>query len=160
MSDNTDMSNFTLGQQHFASPLLERLQKVRSTGSNKWVARCPAHQDSDPSLSIKLLSDGRTLIHCHAECAPLDVLTAVGLGWEALHPPRDNYRAICQEHNVKPRTPLTATVDDYKVAIGKQLSRQGELSDSDRLEMKKAILRGGEDNNLLQQLYAPILGDN
>ena len=160
MSDNTDMSNFTLSKQQFTSPLLERLTKVKSKGRDNYYAQCPAHQDSSPSLSVKLLPDGRTLIHCFAGCSAHDVLTSVGLGWDALYPPKDNYRAICQEHNVKPRTPLNATVDDYKVAIGKQLSRQGDLSDSDRLEMKKAILRGGEDNNLLTQLYAPILGDN
>ena len=160
MSDNTDMTNFTSSQQEFTSPLLERLQKVRRTGSHQYIAQCPAHQDSSPSLSIKLLSDGRTLIHCFSGCSSHDVLTSVGLGWDALYPPKDNYRAICQEHSIKPRTPLNASVDDYKVAIGKQLSRQGELSDSDRLEMKKAILRGGEDNNLLTQLYAPILGDS
>ena len=156
MSDNTDMSNFTSSKQEFTSPLLERLNKVRRTGSQQYVAQCPAHDDSSPSLSIKCLPDGRTLIHCHAGCGGLDVLTSVGLDWDALRPPKTNYRAICYEHKIKPRTPSTASVDDYKVAIGSHLAQRGELSDSDRLEMKKAMLRGGEDNNLLNELYRSV----
>lgn len=144
------MSHFTSSKQEFTSPLLERLTKVRRTGSHQCVAQCPAHQDSSPSLSIKRLSDGRTLIHCFAGCSAHDVLTSVGLDWDVLYPPKDNYTAICQEHQIKPRTP---SVDDYKVAIGSHLAQRKEISDSDRLEMKKAILRGGQDNGLLEDLY-------
>lgn len=42
-------------------------------------ARCPAHDDHKPSLSIGQGEDGRVLIHCHAGCSPADVLAAVGL---------------------------------------------------------------------------------
>lgn len=153
MSDNTDMTNFTSSKQDITSPLLERLTKVKPKGRNQYYAQCPAHQDSSPSLSIKHLSDGRTLIHCFAGCSAHDVLTSVGLNWDALYPPKDNYYSICHEHQIKPRTPSTASVDDYKVAIGSHLAQRKELSDSDRLEMKKAMLRGGEDNGLLEELY-------
>ena len=30
-----------------------------------WMARCPAHDDRDPSLSIREV-DGKVLLHCHA----------------------------------------------------------------------------------------------
>lgn len=33
-----------------------------------WSARCPAHQDSNPSLSVSEGADGRTLLRCHAGC--------------------------------------------------------------------------------------------
>ncbi|MEM9625347.1 MAG: toprim domain-containing protein [Pseudomonadota bacterium] len=33
-----------------------------------WMARCPAHEDSTPSLSIRTTDDGRTLVHCFAGC--------------------------------------------------------------------------------------------
>ena len=45
------------------------------------TARCPAHNDNNPSLSV---SPGRTrdiAIHCHAGCAATDVLTALNLTW-------------------------------------------------------------------------------
>jgi putative DNA primase/helicase len=34
----------------------------------EWMARCPAHADRDPSLSICDASDGRVLVRCHAGC--------------------------------------------------------------------------------------------
>ena len=49
---------------------------------NGWMARCPAHDDSTPSMSIKEIGDGKLLVHCHAGCEQLTViavLTARGL---------------------------------------------------------------------------------
>lgn len=47
-----------------------------------WMARCPAHEDHDPSLSLKDSDDGRVLVKCHAGCtqtAVIDALKAKGL---------------------------------------------------------------------------------
>ena len=66
--------------------LLSRLDKVRKTGPGRWIARCPAHDDKSPSLSIRELEDGRILIHCHCGCSPADVLAAVGLEFSDLFP--------------------------------------------------------------------------
>lgn len=46
-----------------------------------WMAKCPAHDDQVPSLSIKE-SEGRLLVHCHAGCQQdlvIDALKARGL---------------------------------------------------------------------------------
>lgn len=43
------------------------------------VARCPAHDDRDPSLSIRDGRDGRLLLHCHAGCRFADIAAALGL---------------------------------------------------------------------------------
>jgi len=69
--------------------LLSRLDKVRKTGtgSGRWIACCPAHDDKSPSLSIRELEDGRVLLHCHCGCSPADVLAAVGLEFADLYPP-------------------------------------------------------------------------
>lgn len=68
--------------------LLERLDGVRKTGSDKYVARCPAHADKTPSLSIREMSDGRTLVHCFGGCEVEDVLAAVGLTFRDVMPER------------------------------------------------------------------------
>lgn len=60
--------------------LLARLDAPREVGFGKWIARCPAHDDRHPSLSIRETSDGRVLIHCFSGCAPTEVLASVGLG--------------------------------------------------------------------------------
>ena len=33
-----------------------------------WMARCPAHDDREPSLSIRDADDGKVLVRCHAGC--------------------------------------------------------------------------------------------
>ena len=47
----------------------------RRSGSG-WMARCPAHRDANPSLSIRD-SDGKILIHCFAGCSQDDVVSAL-----------------------------------------------------------------------------------
>lgn len=65
--------------RHSTENLLSRLDKVKRTGPGTWLARCPAHEDRGPSLSIRETDDGRILVHCFAGCEPHDVLSAVGL---------------------------------------------------------------------------------
>ncbi len=58
--------------------LLGRLKGVRQTGHG-WEARCPAHRDRNPSLSVSQGDDGRALVRCHAGCDVKDVVVAVDL---------------------------------------------------------------------------------
>jgi len=51
-----------------------------------WKARCPAHDDKNPSLSIDQGEDGRVLLHCHAGCKTEAVLEALGLSMRDLSP--------------------------------------------------------------------------
>jgi putative DNA primase/helicase len=46
---------------------LARALGGRRTGSH-WMAPCPAHEDRDPSLSIRDADDRKVLVHCHAGC--------------------------------------------------------------------------------------------
>lgn len=58
--------------------LLQRLDRVRISGDG-WVARCPAHPDSEPSLAVAVGNDGRVLVHCFAGCDAKRIVSAVGL---------------------------------------------------------------------------------
>ncbi|MCC7409240.1 MAG: DUF3987 domain-containing protein, partial [Phycisphaeraceae bacterium] len=51
-----------------------------------WMARCPAHEDRKPSLSIGEGDDGRALLHCHAGCEAGQVVAAIGLDLADLMP--------------------------------------------------------------------------
>ena len=51
-----------------------------------WSARCPAHEDRSPSLSIAAGDKGGTVVHCHAGCEPSAVVAAVGLELRDLAP--------------------------------------------------------------------------
>lgn len=46
-----------------AKVLLSRLDGVKEAGPGKWIARCCAHEDRKPSLSIREVED-RVLVHC------------------------------------------------------------------------------------------------
>lgn len=48
----------------------------RKSGS-RWSAQCPAHDDCDPSLSISVSHNGKTLVHCHAGCSQEAVIEAL-----------------------------------------------------------------------------------
>jgi 5S rRNA maturation endonuclease (ribonuclease M5) len=54
------------------------------------AARCPAHEDRSPSLSVNEGNDGRAVINCHAGCEPGAVLAALGLTLADLFPDKTN----------------------------------------------------------------------
>lgn len=66
---------------------LSRLDGVRGRNGS-WVAKCPAHADRSPSLSVKGMPDGRILMHCFGGCGTDGVLGALGLSLTDLFPER------------------------------------------------------------------------
>lgn len=77
-----------------AAEIARRLRGRRSGAS--WLACCPAHDDKNPSLSLRD-AEGTVLVHCHAGCeqsAVIAALSAVGL-WPAQEP-RQRRRIIAE----------------------------------------------------------------
>ena len=70
---------------------LAKFEGVQASGGG-WVARCPAHGDDNPSLSIARGEDGRWLVHCHAGCSAEAVVAAVGLKMRDLMPDKPEPR--------------------------------------------------------------------
>ena len=60
--------------------VLLRLEGVRGDRA-EWKARCPAHDDRKPSLSVTEANNGNVLLKCFAGCDTRDVLQAIGLEW-------------------------------------------------------------------------------
>ncbi len=58
--------------------LLDKLDKVRQSGIG-FTALCPAHDDHNPSLSVRQGDDGKMLVKCHAGCPTKQVLGLLGL---------------------------------------------------------------------------------
>jgi hypothetical protein len=67
--------------------ILSRLKNVHRCG-NGWTARCPAHDDQKPSLSISVGKGGQVLIHCHRGCPPERIVQMLGLKLSDLFPPK------------------------------------------------------------------------
>ena len=70
--------------------LLSLLERVRQTGPDSWQARCPAHDDKGPSLTIREAEGGKVLVHCFAGCSVHEVVGALGLEVSDLFPPRQH----------------------------------------------------------------------
>lgn len=68
--------------------LLSRLEAVEETGPGRRLARCPAHDDRQPSLSIREAEGGTLLVKCWAHREVAHVVGAVGLELHHLFPPR------------------------------------------------------------------------
>ena len=60
------------------SAVLPKLEGVRKAGSG-WTARCPAHDDHTPSLSVSVGRDGRVLLKCFSGCPVESITAAMGL---------------------------------------------------------------------------------
>lgn len=56
--------------------VLARLDGVRRHGA-QWTARCPAHDDREPSLSVTTGTRGHVLLYCHAGCAFSEIRRAL-----------------------------------------------------------------------------------
>lgn len=92
---------------------LARLDGVKRSGS-EWKARCPAHPDKTPSLSVDLGKNGGVVVHCHAGCKTSDVLAALKVTAADLFPSNGH-----RPPPARPRTLGTPTATyDYRDAAG------------------------------------------
>ncbi len=64
---------------------IAKFPDAKKSGTN-WIAKCPAHDDQNPSLAISEGQRGRILIKCHAGCATDNVVAAIGLTMKDLTP--------------------------------------------------------------------------
>lgn len=117
--------------------LLPRLDKVKPAGAGKWNARCPAHDDRDPSLSIAEADSGKVLLHCWAGCAARDILAAIGLELRHLFP--------SDGAHPQRRGPSRAAVELERqvVTIGRAMLASGQglaAADLERLELAHSRL--------------------
>jgi hypothetical protein len=74
----------TTAYERLCDALGDRL--ARDDG-HKAAARCPAHEDGTPSLSITAI-EGQALVYCHAGCQTIDVLAALELTMADLYDTR------------------------------------------------------------------------
>jgi len=79
----------------------------RRLKSGHWIAKCPAHDDSNPSLSIGE-AGGRVLVHCHAGCEQTVVIAALTVLGLWTDPPQ----------NAGSTKPVVVSTYDYTDAAG------------------------------------------
>lgn len=84
--------------------VLSRLESDRKLSTPGWIARCPAHHDRHPSLSVGVGKDGRVLLKCHAGCPIERIVEALGLTMADLFPERAETSTSCpsRDHGARP----------------------------------------------------------
>ena len=131
-----------------ASALIERLHGVRNTGHGRWLARCPAHADRSPSLSVRELDDGRVLLHDFGGCDVESILGAVGLQFADLFPPRAS--ALSFTRPTASRIPATDALQaiDHEAhvvaVIGADMLETREMDDPTWGRLAQAVHRIGD----------------
>lgn len=127
-----------------ASNLISRLARVRQTGPYRWAARCPAHEDRRPSLSIREVEDGRVLLHCHAGCAVDAVVSAVGLRTADLFPPREHIAYERQQRRgIHPVDALHAIAFEATIVLiaARDMNDGASINDRDMERLAIAVKR-------------------
>ncbi|KPM62125.1 virulence-associated protein E [Pseudomonas putida] len=115
--------------------VLNRLDKVKSAGADKWKACCPAHDDKNPSLAISETSEGVVLLKCWAGCTTKEIVSAIGLELRDLFPGDKQPR----------RGPSKAAIEHERMVfrIGQSLQQQGSLAGDDLVRFNLAKQRLG-----------------
>jgi hypothetical protein len=88
------------------------------------MARCPAHDDRTPSLSIAQGDDGRVLLKCHAGCTHRAIVDALDIEERELFPPTD--AAVAPSRPPRPPREFAtakAAADAYRATLGKESAR-------------------------------------
>ncbi|MCF7889733.1 DUF3987 domain-containing protein [Candidatus Bipolaricaulota bacterium] len=110
--------------------ILGLLENVSGTGQkNQYVGTCPAHDDSTPSLSVKLKED-KVLLDCKAGCSTESVVEALGLEISDLS--FNGHKGVREN-----RSPDIVETYDYKNENGERLFQVCRKSNKDfRLRRK------------------------
>ena len=124
--------------------LIDRLDGVRSTGKDRWMATCPAHKDGSPSLSI-CDGDRCVLVHCFAGCDIDNVLAAINLSMADLFDGRQPERKHGSAPYLTAKELRTAIEDEtwiVIVAAQAMLDKKFNPTDLERLhEVVPRLLR-------------------
>ncbi len=87
--ENSDHNQYTTNHERPIDRVLDALRaqggSVKQSGG-QWMCTCPAHDDRNPSLSVKQCDDGRVLLKCFAGCSVDVIADSLGLEMRDLFP--------------------------------------------------------------------------
>lgn len=123
--------------------ILDRLDRPKQTGPGRWLARCPAHEDRSPSLSIRELDDGRVLVHDFGGCGTEDVLAALGLTMGDLFEKPIAHRVEASHSRIPARDLLEIISEETSVVaiIAADMLEERTISEDDWERLSKAAAR-------------------
>ena len=92
--------------------VLKRLKGVKRSDGGSFKALCPAHDDSNPSLSLTESGDRKVLIKCFAGCPIEDVVSSLGLSMSDMFE-----KPVHRNINVGNVSENTATLQDSSLSL-------------------------------------------
>ena len=127
--------------------VLSKLDGVKQVGTNKWKAKCPVHNDKNPSMTVSL-KDDRVLCYCFScQATGKDVVEAIGLPVSSLF--ADKLQADKSEWRRKKLLEEKAS-DEMFLKIYKSWEQAGKyIPWSDKKRYKIAINRVQSIENIL-----------
>ncbi len=132
--------------------ILDRLAHVRQSSPHSWMARCPAHEDRQASLSVRVLDDGKVLVNCFAGCTAGEIVQAIDLRLLDLFPARDTphgSRSARWQGISASQALLALALEAHFVAIvANDLAAGKALEDDDRARLWTAVGRIGQAKEL------------
>lgn len=128
--------------------------KARPTGRLRWSARCPAHEDRSPSLSISEGRDGRVLVHCFGGCRPEAILKAVGLTFADVQPNSAPLSSAERARLAREREAREAAEHEHRQRERVVIDRIRRLEAVEDALMEKLVyMAEGEEANAVARLY-------
>lgn len=91
-----------------------------------WIDRCPAHDDKNPSLSIKETSDGVLLLKCFAGCRFEQIIEAAGLKGDSINRPRPTLNAYTRADaaaDLSKRVSMAKNIWQASIPLGGSLAQ-------------------------------------
>ena len=123
--------------------ILSRLERVKKSGNNRWLACCPAHLDKTPSLSIMQNDTGKVFVHCFAGCEGVAIMASIDMTLADLYPERiEPPKGTGKKPSYNPYDVLKALAGQAQIVamLGGALADH-PLSDRDREALFKAVGR-------------------
>lgn len=132
--------------------ILNRLSGVKRKGQNSWMACCPAHDDSDPSLAVTSVDDGRILLKCFAGCSALEVVHALGLELKDLFP----------QYGLNPYGTMKNLQSDYenKNKLQKAIEKAKTVWMIYQSDKKRGVKYSQQDKNTVLNAYQFLRENN
>jgi hypothetical protein len=106
--------------------VLDSLQDVQQSNGS-WLAKCPAHDDKSPSLSIGQAQDGKLLLHCFAGCEFDAIRSAMNLS-PTPFTPRPRFHTTTGTTHQRERLAALRNVGTWavEIAVARGLVRFGD----------------------------------
>lgn len=133
--------------------LLSKLEKVRG-GKGRWTACCPAHNDKNPSLAIRLTDDDRILLKCFGGCSAAEIVESIGLTLSDLFP-EDGMQTLASKSERRPfsASDLLRIVEFEAIVVSvcaNDMAKGKKLSEADLERLRTANERIQEVINFIK----------